>query len=310
MSFPVFDAHCDTAYELYRTGALLGANDCHISLERMERIPGSAQFFAFWTADPDAKEPPEQLFRAMYDELIRQFSLFSGRIRLCRTADDAKAAAEEGRAAAFLSIEGAEAISCDPEKLQSAYDMGIRMITLTWNENNPLAGSHITGEGLSDRGRAFVREAQRLGMLVDVSHLSERAFWDIADITEGPIVASHSNARAVCPHSRNLTDAQFCEIVRTGGFAGLNLYAEFLGRGRVTAETVADHALHFLQLGGAGHIVLGGDLDGCDRLPEGFDGFDSYPLLARALLERGVDERTVRDIFYDNLIKVVRSCSI
>ncbi len=310
MNFPVFDAHCDTAYELYRTGALLGANGCHISLERMERVPGSAQFFAFWTADPGAKESPERLFRGMYDELIRQLSLFSDRIRLCKTADDAKAAAEEGRSAAFLSIEGAEAISCDPGQLETAYDMGIRMITLTWNARNILAGSHVTGEGLTDRGRAFVREAQRLGMLVDVSHLSERAFWDIADITDGPIVASHSNARAVCPHSRNLTDEQFREIVRTGGFAGLNLYAEFLGHGRVTADTVAEHALHFLELGGEGHIALGGDLDGCDRLPEDFEGFDSYPLLARALIERGVDEQTVRDIFYENLLKVVRSCSI
>lgn len=309
MNFPVFDAHCDTAYELYRIGALLGANNGHVSLERMARVPGSAQFFAFWTADPDARQTPQALFAGMYDEFLRQISLFSDRVRLCTGAKQAREAAAEGRSAAFLSIEGAEAIDCDPEKLETAHKMGIRMLTLTWNAENALAGSHRTGGGLTDRGRAFVREAQRLGMLIDVSHLSERAFWDLADITDGPIVASHSNARAVHPHSRNLSDDQFREIVRTGGFAGLNLYTTFLGDGRVTLDTAAEHVLHFLSLGGEKAVCLGGDLDGCDSLPEDFEGFDSYPRLARALLARGVPENTVRDIFYENLMRVVSLCN-
>ncbi len=310
MNFPVFDAHCDTAYELYRKGELLGSNSGHISLERMECLPGCAQFFAFWTADPESGETPPSLYRHMYDELLRQLALFSDRISLCTSAAQAERAWREGRVAAFLSIEGAEALDCDPAQLEAAYQMGIRMITLTWNGKNALAGSHVTGGGLTDRGRAFVREAQRLGILIDVSHLSDEAFWDLAEITDGSIMASHSNSRAIYPHSRNLTDDQFREIVQTGGCAGLNLYTAFLGEGAVTAETAADHVLHWFALGGEKTVCLGGDLDGCDRLPEGFSGIDSYPSLANALARRGLDDGAVENLMYNNLMRVVRRCSI
>lgn len=311
MKFPVFDAHCDTAYELYRRNILLGSNDCHISLDRMERQPGSAQFFAFWTADAERGNlTAPQLFERMYDELMRQFALFGDRVLLCRSADDAKRAADESRTAAFLSIEGAEAIDCDPAQLERVWQMGFRMTTLTWNGANSLAGSHCTGGGLTDRGREFVKEAQRLGMLLDVSHLSDEAFWDLADITDGPIVASHSNSRAVHPHSRNLTDDQFREIVQTGGFVGLNLYTAFVGGGTITPDAAVRHLLHWFELGGETHIGMGGDLDGCDSLPVGMTGIDDYSLLVSALVKHGFSEQTVQNILYDNLMKVVRQCSI
>lgn len=314
MKYPVFDAHCDTAFELCSKHALLGSNDCHISLERMERQPGSAQFFAFWTVDPDCSDPScesaQRLFLRMYDELMRQLVLFADRIALCRCAADAQSAAQEGRTAAFLSIEGAEGIGCDPAQLERAWNMGFRMTTLTWNAKNSLAGSHCTGGGLTDRGREFVKEAQRLGMLIDVSHLSDQAFWDLADITNGPIVASHSNSRSVYPHSRNLTDDQFREIVQTGGFVGLNLYTSFLGDGIVTPDHAAKHLLHWIALGGEDYIGMGGDLDGCDSLPFGMTGIDDYSLLVSALVKHGFSEQTVQNILYNNLMKVVRQCSI
>ena len=99
-----------------------------------------------------------------------------------------------------------------------------------WNEQNPLTGSHVTGGGLTDMGREFVREAQRLGMLVDVSHISDEGFWDIMKITEAPVIATHSNSRAVCDVSRNLTDDMFKAICQTGGVAGFNMYTDFIGK--------------------------------------------------------------------------------
>ena len=141
----------------------------------------------------------------------------------------------EGKTAAFLAIEGAEAIGCDPGRLDEAYEQGVRMVSLVWNVENPLTGSCVTGSGLTQKGKEFFRRAQRLGMLVDVSHLSERGFWDMAELAEKPIVASHSDSFAVCPHPRNLTDAQFQAICDLGGTAGLNLYGPFLTDGpRVT----------------------------------------------------------------------------
>ena len=148
-------------------------------------------------------------------------------------------------------------------------------------------------------------------MLVDTSHLSERGFYDICDITEGPVIATHSNSAAVFPHARNLTDDQFRLIMETGGVTGINLFADFLGEaGTVNFETVYQHIDHFLQKGGAANVCLGGDLDGCERLPEGFAHVDDYAKLSEYLLNRGLSEQTVADIYYQNFAKVVKTWNI
>jgi membrane dipeptidase len=182
------------------------------------------------------------------------------------------------------------------------------MVTLTWNERNPLAGSHLTGGGLSDRGREFVKEAQRLGMRIDLSHLSDEGFWDVIDMTDAPIVASHSNSRAVHNVSRNLTDDMFRAICQTGGVAGLNMYHEFVGS-HADLDKACDHIIHFLEIDPeAKHIALGCDLDGCDRLVQGFDGVQSYPALAVRLLERGLTVDMVHNIFFNNAMGVMNTC--
>ena len=183
--------------------------------------------------------------------------------------------------------------------------IGFRVVSLGWNEKNPLTGSNVTGGGLTDQGRAFVKEAQRLGMLVDVSHISDEGFWDIMKITEAPIIATHSNSRALCGHSRNLTDDMFKAIAETGGVAGYNMCFDFTGTD-ATIDTVCDHMLRFLELDPTGRsVALGGDLDGVDVMPRGFEGVQDWPKLAERLLERGVDEMTVRNIFWNNSIGVM-----
>ena len=186
--------------------------------------------------------------------------------------------------------------------------MGFRIASLGWNEKNPLTGSNKTGGGLTDQGREFVRIAQKLGMVIDVSHISDEGFWDIIKITEKPIVATHSNSRALCGHSRNLTDDMFKAICQTGGVAGFNQCADFIGDAP-DLDTACDHFLHFLELDPEGdHIALGGDLDGCDYLPAGFEGVQSYPKLADRLLTRGVDEKILRKIFWENALEVLDRC--
>ena len=171
-----------------------------------------------------------------------------------------------------------------------------------------LAGSHRTGGGLTDLGREFVREAQRLGFIIDVSHISDEAFWDIMKITDAPIIATHSNSRAVCGVSRNLTDDMFRAICETGGVAGFNQCAPFVGL-EPDLDTACDHFLHFMELDHNGkHIALGGDLDGCDELPSGFDGVQDYPALAARLLQRGMSEENLYDIFWNNALGVMRKC--
>ena len=146
-------------------------------------------------------------------------------------------------------------------------------------------------------------------MLVDVSHLSDAGFWDVADMLTGPFFASHSNARAGFSHPRNLTDEQFTAIIDHGGVAGLNLYGEFLGD-RPNVDTVIAHLDHWLALGGARSIALGGDLDGCSLLPAGFTGVESWELLYERLLQHNYHESLIRDVFFNNLMRVVSKVCI
>ena len=241
----------------------------------------------------------------------RQLDENKDQIVRCKNEADARAAIGSGKCGAFLSIEGAEAISCDPGKLELACAQGVRMIAPAWNAQNALTGSCMTGGGLTAQGKEFARRAQKLGMILDVSHISEKAFWDLCDITEKPFVASHSNSRAICKHVRNLTDEQFKALCEAGGTAGLNLYGAFLrDEGRPTLEDVWRHIEHFLELGGDGHIALGGDLDGCSVLPEGFAGVDSYAMLAQWLEDRKLPSSTIENIFSESLLKVVKQCTM
>lgn len=311
MNFPVFDLHCDTALALLgenlRQAGSLRKNEYHIDLERASTLPGYTQCFACFTTPWD--KLPEgttvtQLFEREMVTVLREVEKNSDLISLAYTAKDVKENRENGKMSAILTIEGPAGFDFDPALLEDLYKIGFRITTLGWNEQNVLCGSHKTGGGLTEQGREYVFEAQRLGMLIDVSHISDEAFWDIMEITQGPVIATHSNSRAVCNVSRNLTDEMFKAICQTGGVAGLNLYTEFLGE-NASLDTVCDHVLHWLELGGRKHIALGGDLDGCESLPTGFAGIQDYPKLAQRMFERGIDEETVRDIFWNNAMGVI-----
>ncbi len=315
MNIPVFDLHCDTALALLgenmsRKGSLR-KNNYHIDLGRAGSLAGYAQCFACFTFP--AEHLPggitvEDWFQRELAILLEQVALHSDLIRQARTAADVQKNLEQGKMSAIFTIEGPAGFGFDPGKLEELYKIGFRMTTLTWNEKNVLAGSHRTGGGLTDHGREYVKEAQRLGMIVDVSHISDEAFWDIMEMTQAPVVASHSNSRTVCPVSRNLTDDMFLEICRTGGTAGLNQYVQFLGE-RADLDTACDHIFHFMELDPDGnHISLGGDLDGCEELPEGFAGVQDYPKLAARLLQRGLDDKTIRKIFWSNALGIMNNC--
>lgn len=314
MNIPVFDLHCDTALTLLgesrNEAGSLKKNQLHIDLERASKLEAYCQCFACFTT-PMMQEwnklSPIVIFERELATIQREVDKNKRLISFAYSADEIEANREKGKMSAILTIEGPAGFDFDPELLDNLYQIGFRITTLGWNESNVLTGSNVTGGGLADKGREYLKEAQRLGMLVDVSHISDQGFWDIMDCTQAPIVASHSNSRALCNHSRNLTDDMFRAICQTGGVAGINQYAEFLGE-QPTLDTVCDHIFHFLELDPSGkHIALGGDLDGCEQLSQGFEGIQSYPALAQRLLERGMNEETIRDIFWNNALNVLRS---
>ena len=312
MNFPVFDLHCDTALALLgedmnSAGSLL-KNDLHIDLTRAKELPGYCQCFACFTTpamEQWHKTSPVVVFEREIATIQRELDRNKKLMAIAYSTEDIRKNTEKGKMSAILTIEGTAGFGHDPDLLEDLYAIGFRISSLGWNEQNPLAGSHTTGGGLTELGKAYVKNAQQLGMLMDVSHLSDEGFWDMMDITEAPILATHSDSRAVHDVSRNLTDDMFRAICQTGGVAGINMYSSFIGEDP-DLDKVCDHIFHFMELDPSGkHIALGGDLDGCDSLPKGFSGVQDYPKIAARLLERGLSEETVMDIFWNNAIGVM-----
>ena len=315
MNVPVFDLHCDTALALLgksgREAGSLRKNELHIDLERAATLAGYCQCFACFTTpymEQWNKTSPIVVFERELATIQRELDKNKDLISLAYTPKDIESNAAAGKMSAILTIEGPAGFGFDPGLLQDLSLIGFRITSLGWNEQNVLTGSHVTGGGLTQQGRDYVKEAQRLGMVVDVSHISDEGFYDIMDITCAPVIATHSNSRQVFGASRNLTDDMFRQIIATGGVAGFNMCAEFVGE-KPTLDTACDHILHFMELDPSGkHIALGGDLDGIDNMPSGFAGVQDYPAFAERLLERGLDESIIRDIFWNNALGVMKKC--
>lgn len=298
MGIPYFDAHCDTLSVLHSRGAewSLGANAAQVDIDRLSAYSPAAQVFAIWGGHYEEKLA-----------LLRRGLARDGRAVLCRTAEEVRKANAAGKVAALLSVEGAEILGCSIERLREARERdGLSMINLCWNSDNALCGAAMdSGSGLTDAGRAFVRAAQDVGVAVDLSHASERTFWDVLEIAEKPVIASHSNAAALSNEfPRNLTDEQFAALVKCGGGAGLNLCADFIGLGRDIGACCA-HIEHFLALGGEKSLFLGTDFDGIAAVPRGLYGVQDMWKLYEALLERGHSEELVQDICYGDLLRIL-----
>lgn len=298
MNIPLFDCHCDTAAHAREHGEKLRRNRMQLDLERLSHYSPAGQVFAVCAAD-DAE--PVKFADVSIAFFLEQIKENSDIVKLCLNFRDILSAEKEGKIAAMLSIEGAEQIS----DIDAAYRQGVRIVHMTWNHDNALCGAAMdSGAGLTQEGKRFVMRAQQLGIMLDMSHISERGFWDTLSISTRPVIAGHSNAKAVCNVTRNLTDAQFTALVKQGGGAGINLYPEFLGLG-CDIDAVFAHIEHFISLGGEKSVFLGCDLDGIEQMPKGISGVQNLGRIYEALLRHNYPERLARDIFRNNILRVM-----
>ena len=310
MRFPVFDGHADTAMEnFFKYGQCLTQDVGHINFANIEKLGKYAQFFAFCSVC-FRKPDPVELFEKAFAKFMDELQQYGEKFALCGNVQQLKSAWEQKKTAAFLAIEGAEAIGCDPGRLEDVYARGVRMITLTWNFENALGGTCKTGGGLTEQGREFVRRAQELGMIVDISHSSDAVFFDVCEIATKPIIASHSNCRAVCDHPRNLTDDQLRCVRQLGGTVGINLYPPFLRGETASFEDVRRHMEHMLEIAGEDIVALGGDLDGIDSAPEGFAGVADYETITGYLAANGFSDALLEKICSENLVGVMERCQL
>ena len=305
-----FDLHCDTIYELSQYGlyreqrGTLVRNQGQLDLTRAQRFSHYAQVFALFCGAKSIKTSQQAhiIFKHLLDTAQDAFAQSSDVLLHCKTAEDFVIAQQQGKTAAFLSIEGAELLQT-AEDVQLAIDAGVRIVTLTWNHRSCYGCGAATDNngGLTQDGIRLAQYLSKNGVFLDVSHLSERGFWDLAEHISTPILATHSNSRSICPHLRNLTDEQFLQIVSCGGLVGINLFVPFVtSKEQATCDDLVRHIEHFCELGGEHHLCIGADWDGCDRLPDGIDDITAIERLADTLARYGYSDIQIQNLMYNN----------
>lgn len=305
------DAHCDTIVKLCNCEEeLRECSKMQLDLKRLDVYSGVVQFFAIWLDPVYYAIPMRQTMKyiAFYH---RQMKENAGIIGHVNTYADILRNKEQGRHSALLSLEGGEALEGELSALEIYHRLGVRAMTLTWNHRNALAdgaAENATGGGLTRFGRDVAQEMERLGMLVDISHISDAGFWDVEGLVQKPFIASHSNARAVCPHPRNLTDDMLRAVAAKGGVVGLNFYPAFLTQGgKAGVEDIIRHAAHMLDVMGEDFIGLGSDWDGIDTTPEGLRHVGELAALFERM-EREFGSEITGKIREGNFLRVLREC--
>lgn len=338
------DMHCDTISEIYTRrkrgeDTVLRQNSLMVDLSKLEQGGYSVQNFALFVEKGDEKKElsflenqEEESMFARVKELLHLFKEEmkhnADRISQVYRTEDILQNEIMGKISALLTVEEGGVCEGDLEKLYHLYREGVRMMTLTWNFPNEIGYPNFNEEkdlftpdrerGLTETGLTFVEEMDRISMIIDVSHLSDAGFYDVLTHTKNPFVASHSNARTVCPVVRNLTDDMLKQLGERGGVAGLNYCMDFLSMPfkkntcypvlrpeGVPLDMVAKHARHMADKGGIECVGLGSDFDGIPVNAE-ISSADKLPYLADALSRCGFNEREMDQIFYQNVFRVYK----
>lgn len=316
----VVDMHCDTISGLWRArqegkSGLLRESGMQVDLMKMKAGDYLLQNFAMFVFMGREADPLVNVLE-LIDEYYRQLEQNQDLIAPVYCYSDIEKNAAAGKLSALLTIEEGGVCKGSVEVLRNLYRLGVRMLTLTWNFENEIGypGTTIHNEtydsskyyGLKPQGIEIVREMNRLGMIVDVSHLGDDGFWDVVKYCDGPFVASHSNARVQCGHTRNLTDEMIRALADKGGVMGINFCGDFLTEGGSDRiDDMIRHIRHIRNVGGVDCIGLGTDFDGIDNQPEVKDAAH-MPLLAQGLERAGFTEGEIEKIFSGNVLRLYR----
>ena len=319
----IIDMHCDTLGGAYRKPDEfnLFANDLNIDFQKMQKGDYMAQFFAmFLPPRAQAKErghelpPDDVMIDMMQAALLREIGKHSDLIGFARNAADLQTNNKAGKMSAFLTIEDGRPVEGSFDRLQHYYDLGVRLISFTWNYANCFGfpnslDAAVMNKGLTAFGCEAVEWMNDKGMLVDVSHLSDGGFFDVARLSKKPFVASHSNCRALSGHQRNLTDEMIPLLAKSGGVSGINFCSNFLSADISSKDSLVSdmvrHIQHFVQLGGIECVGLGSDFDGITSNLEVKDA-SKMQIIFDALGKAGFSEAQIEKIAYGNVLRVIK----
>lgn len=309
-NFTVLDAHCDTMSEMYGSTDLYKSNG-QVDIQRMRKYRGWVQFFAIFIDPSIYKGSVNRRFTQIIKKYKQEHEKHKKYIEKVTNYSEICDALSRGKIASMLTLEGGEIIGDDIENVNMLYNLGIRVMTLTWNHTNLLAsgsGDESPRFGLTELGKKVVTRANQMGMIIDISHLSDASITDMADISRIPYIASHSNSRSVCNHKRNLTDEQFLDLKINGGVCGINLYSNFLNEtGNANLGDVIKHIEHFCSLGGEDNIGLGADFDGVNKTPDELKGVEDVYKIFEELLRLNYSEELVNKIAAENFLRVIKN---
>lgn len=268
----------------------------------MSCFSDAAQVCAVWSDKNKSGEENYSDFFKISENFFSEIEKHGDICTLCKTREDL----DTDKIKLILAVEGSALLCGDISRLGALYEKGVRILTLMWAGEICSGGGHDTNIGLTAFGKEAVKECERLGIIVDTSHMSEKAFWDTVSLSERPVIASHSCSYHICPHTRNLTDTQFRTIASGGGVVGVNLYPPFLSpklAGKASpdecTEHLVKHILHFLSLGGEKALCLGADRDGIPRI-DGYTELEYIENLYEKLTRCGVKDKIIKDIFFGN----------
>ncbi|NLP42624.1 MAG: membrane dipeptidase [Veillonellaceae bacterium] len=310
---PFIDLHCDTIMGLMEAGpeVMLKNNNLKIDVSKLKAGGALAQFFALFIDIKECENPLEYGLK-MLDRFYNEIENNSADLALALNYQDFRRNSLENRISAFLTIEEGGVLKGEMANLRNFYRLGVRLITLTWNYPNELGFPNIKEEyrsrGLTPFGCAVVSEMNRLGMIIDVSHLSDQGFYDVARLSSKPFVASHSNARSVTNHSRNLTDDMIRVLAEKGGVVGINFARDFLGSQDISRiNDMVKHIKHIIDVGGIETAAVGSDFDGIDPELEIID-FSEMKKLADALEQNNFNSGQIDKICHANALRVIKDC--
>ena len=313
-----FDMHCDTLYRLYfeNNGRdTLRENSFQVDLLKLKKIKAMGQFFALFFDVKDERElkigqTPWDVFTGMHklykDEILKSPEL----IKEAFTYKDLILNKESGVLSSILTLEGAESIMGDMKKLKEIHKRGVRLMTLTWNHENELAYPNKHKDfrtfGLKDKGIEAISLMNDLGMIIDVSHLSDGGFYDVIKHSRKPFIASHSNARSLLDHPRNLSDPMIKALADKGGVTGLNFCSSFLDGGSLCRiEDLLNHSLYLLNKGGEDFLALGTDYDGIENDLE-IENIGELEKLDSAFRKKGITSRQLEKIYNKNILRIFK----
>lgn len=314
----LIDLHCDTIFQFMNDEKqMLKKNSFGVDLEKMKMADSLAQFFACFIhmKNFQGEDRFEQGYRYALQMIARakqEFDANSDEIALARSYDEFLRNEKNKKISAFLTIEEGGVINGKMEHLEELHKQGIRLITLTWNEENCLGYPNsdeklIMSQGLKPFGIEVVERMNDLGMIVDVSHLSDGGFWDVLRYSKKPVVASHSNARVLCSHRRNLTDEMIRALAEQGGIAGINLYPYFLNQsGKTGIEDMIRHIEHMYYVGGEEFVAIGTDFDGFDDGELDLKHIGELNYLYEALKKRKFNDGQIEKFWNKNARRIVR----